>query len=161
MMSKQVILRIISFATITLGGLFFSITTASAALPNGDACWIATTTQSNRPKNINKTTLIKLHLVQLDSSQKSVHGQATVPNDNPVFLSGTAATLASGAIRINLTGTQAHRDNGWLDESVARINLNPNTLNGSFYGIGTSFKVLTQQFGSDFSSGTFTKTACP
>ncbi|WP_041440776.1 hypothetical protein [Syntrophobacter fumaroxidans] len=140
--------------------LVAGVGTAWAVLSfSGDKCWTVKITRTEDGP-VNETTTMKLHIKVLDTTTYAVHGTLSTPTQNPMIMMGTGARIGA-KIYLNLATTLIDSSADRL-AGVTRIELNPTTLNGTFWSIENDFGTVGGAFhSSNYWAGTLTYKRCP
>jgi hypothetical protein len=125
----------------------------------GESVWTVSITQTEHGAKSQTFTMTGA-ITRAGTSYYTMQGYVNVPGDGPFILAG-GGVLISDTLYLNLNTTQFHTDN-WRDTGVMQVQVNKNTLNGSFYEVGRDFDVNSAGtnpfFDSRYTSGNITRT---
>lgn len=125
---------------------------------SGNKCWTVKITRTEDGP-VSQTATMKLHIKALDTTTYAVHGTVSTPNQNPTIMMGTGARIGT-KIYLNLATTVVESSGDRL-AGVTRIELNPTTLNGTFWSIENDFSPARGVFDPDnYYAGTMTLKSC-
>jgi hypothetical protein len=94
-------------------------------------------------------------------SAVNAYGKVVPPDDDPFIVTGSGVILGT-KLYLNLTSTQHHTFEPWLDSGVmqVRMDLDKEDWSGDFYEIRNDLNTETSQVVHGFSLGTVAKVSC-
>lgn len=131
----------------------------------GESTWTITITMDEDGQvSGSNTGTVKMAITQMGGSYYTVQGYLEMPDDGPFILSG-GGVLIGDTFYFTVTGSQKHTDSDWRDTDIMQIQMNKDTLNGTFYSVGHDFDEssagASPDFDTRFTSGTLTLAGSP
>lgn len=134
--------------------------TVSAQPPSGDYCFTVRQTMTEEGA-VDKRFMARVHFSALDDHVASLHGYVLISGDNPYILTGIGNQVGTGFVYVNVTSTQNHKTEPWVDTGIMQMKLRADTLAGTFTEVRTDYNTVTKEFVNGFSSGTVAPRTCP
>jgi hypothetical protein len=137
--------------------VFIGVSVSGAVQYLGETIWNFTLTQNDKGATNANATLTG-SITYMGGTYYTMQAYIILSDDGPVVFAG-GGTLIGDILYLSMAGSQRHTEgSGNCDTDVIHMEINKDTLNGTFYAVGNDFNVNTIDYGDHFAAGTITLT---
>ncbi len=123
----------------------FHAAEAAAQSYLGTYCWNMTITFTTVTGAQHGPFVMQADVAHVGGNTYSMHGRLTPSGDAPAIYSGSGPIIGN-TLYLSMAGSQSHTSEAWRDTSVAHLELDLSTLNGTIYDVGTDYNPATGVF---------------
>ena len=136
---------------------FVVVSTSAAAQYLGETSWTFALTMDDEGDTSESATM-NGSITHMGGAYYTMQAYIPLADDGDVIFAG-GGVLIGDTLYLSMSGTQKHSDgSGNRDTDVIHMEINKDTLNGTFHAVGNDFNVNSLEYGEHFSAGTVTLT---